>query len=294
MSSRNGCLWNRTCRRYCQRCSSIALHHYLIFFRLWSFPKQYGYELSYHCRRHAQIVASCSRDVFVPLMAAISFMLMLMDWQERQIESFNWYAKVLTKTSIHHQWLADLEMSAVADFTAPKMGGILDFATCDLKWMLPILHKLNMPLYLHWGPIADCPLHVPEFLLDGGFSPGHREINNLQSIAQSTHHVHLMPESPVTTSANNVVSAVVISRTFPLVERGSSQRQGEDWKSFFTHRKARDVLSASQKREQQSQKEKNTAIGRVPGKKGARVYIWEEEYGFLVRRAAGWPNYEMV
>ena len=277
-------------------CSSAVLPKY---FRLWSFPKQYGYQLHYRSQRHARVIASRSRDSFIPLMAALSFMLVLMGWQEQlKGDGFDWHAIVFSNTSIHPQWLADLEMSVVGNYNTPRVGGIINFAKSEILWMLPTIRKLNMPLYLHWGHIQDRPLRVPDFLQNEGFVPSPREIEVLCLFAQSNRVRPALESSETVSATNHVTSPAATAQTFPPVERYSGQRPGEDWKAFFRRREARDALTADketpQARERRKQKETNAAIGRVPGRKGARVYIWEDEDGFLVRRAAGRSNYETV
>jgi hypothetical protein len=299
-------------------CSSAPLPRN---FRFWSFPGRYGYELRYRCHKHAKIIASRSRDAFIPLVAALSFALMVMDWQTEQLGEFDWRGKLLKKTGIHPQWLADLEMSAVGDFTAPRVGGIIDMTTCEFKWMLPLLWQFNMPLYLYWGNAMDLPLRAPDYLTGQGLVPERAEIDRLRSIARSqhpsthpsTHPLPIVPtdcprhptvgstepcsvNDPNAPATSDALSTTAPHQTFPPVEKYSQQLPGEDWQSFFARRAKRDALQAQretpQAKESRRQREENAAKGCVPGRKGARVYVWEDVDGFLVRRAAGRRNYE--
>ena len=78
---------------------------------------------------------------------------------------------------------------------------------------------------------------------------------------------------------------------FPKVEPHSGQQQGEDWRAFFAHRQEADKKKAekesSRDHQQRMQQIQNAAKGAPPGKKGAAVYVWEEENGFLLCRPAG-------
>jgi hypothetical protein len=130
------------------------------FFRYWTLPKRYGYELHYRSRRDALIIASRSRDSFIPLMAALTLMLRIMEDLTTRIENFNWRGKVLETTGIHPQWLAELEMSVVGDFDSPRVGGFIDLPTCDFKWLLPLFSSFKMPvissLGIHNRPSFTC------------------------------------------------------------------------------------------------------------------------------------------
>ncbi|KAJ7082216.1 hypothetical protein B0H15DRAFT_785811, partial [Mycena belliarum] len=70
----------------------------------------------------------------------------------------------------------------------------------------------------------------------------------------------------------------------------SGQRYGEDVHAFFARRKERNEqlakMETSKMKQERLQREANAAQGAPPGKKGARVFIWEEEdNGFFIRRA---------
>ena len=75
-------------------------------FQFWLYPMRYGYKWVCKSYHHARYICLCSRDAFVPLMASVSFMLLLMRSQESISPNFNWREKVLTRSGIHYQWLA--------------------------------------------------------------------------------------------------------------------------------------------------------------------------------------------
>ncbi|KAJ7153189.1 hypothetical protein C8R43DRAFT_885795 [Mycena crocata] len=75
----------------------------------------------------------------------------------------------------------------------------------------------------------------------------------------------------------------------PQPERDSGQRPGEDFRAFFARRKLRNeqivMVESSVLKEQRLQREEHAVKGAAPGKKGARVFVWEEEQGIWIRRA---------
>lgn len=60
------------------------------FFQFWPFPKRYGYQLDHPSEEHAQRVAINSRNAFVPLMAAITLFLLILNDQELSVPGFTW------------------------------------------------------------------------------------------------------------------------------------------------------------------------------------------------------------
>ncbi|KAJ7757422.1 hypothetical protein B0H14DRAFT_3598836 [Mycena olivaceomarginata] len=76
---------------------------------------------------------------------------------------------------------------------------------------------------------------------------------------------------------------------FPAVERDSGQKQGENIHAFMERRRLHNEKRAQHEscdaRNRRLVKEAHAAKGGPPGKRGARVFIWEEEGGFFIRHA---------
>ncbi|KAJ6491076.1 hypothetical protein C8R45DRAFT_826145 [Mycena sanguinolenta] len=83
-------------------------------------------------------------------------------------------------------------------------------------------------------------------------------------------------------------------RKFLPVERHSGQKEGEDIQAFLARRTAQNLKWASTESSEAKAKrlarENHAMQGAPPGKKGARVFVWEEEDGFLIRRAVNRDN----
>ncbi|KAJ7334612.1 hypothetical protein DFH08DRAFT_707134 [Mycena albidolilacea] len=78
--------------------------------------------------------------------------------------------------------------------------------------------------------------------------------------------------------------------SFPAVERDSDQKHGEDIHAFMKrcrlHNEKRAQHETSEARGWRLAQENHAAKGGPPGKKGAHLFIWEEEEGgFFIRRA---------
>ncbi|KAJ7504123.1 hypothetical protein B0H11DRAFT_1709600 [Mycena galericulata] len=76
---------------------------------------------------------------------------------------------------------------------------------------------------------------------------------------------------------------------FPQPEKDSGQLHGENIHAFLARRKPRNEQLAKRETLQMTQKhlqrEAHAVQGGPPGKKGPRVFIWEEENGFFIRRS---------
>ncbi|KAJ7450349.1 hypothetical protein FB451DRAFT_1410342 [Mycena latifolia] len=99
-------------------------------------------------------IALRSRDAFLPLMAKITLMFILLDAHDCS----DWRARLQQSTKLHWQWLVDLEHSAVGDMTIDRLGGIIDLTLSKshpnhhlprhVGWLLPeLLGKHRVPLY---------------------------------------------------------------------------------------------------------------------------------------------------
>ncbi|KAJ7473910.1 hypothetical protein B0H11DRAFT_1728787 [Mycena galericulata] len=90
--------------------------------------------------------------------------------------------------------------------------------------------------------------------------------------------------------ADSSVPISVPAIPFPAVERDSGQKQGEDIHAFMERRRLHNEKRAQHEspeaRKRRLAQEVHASKGGAPGKKGARVFIWEEEEGgFFIRRA---------
>ncbi|KAJ7044227.1 hypothetical protein C8F04DRAFT_1250174 [Mycena alexandri] len=97
------------------------------------FPSQFGYRNPpWRTREAAAIVVRHSRDAFLPFMATITMMFVLLDHHHRDNP---WRLRVIKAAKVHPQWFADLESSAAGDKKAERVGGIIDLT---LTWKSPM------------------------------------------------------------------------------------------------------------------------------------------------------------
>ncbi|KAG6818734.1 hypothetical protein H0H93_002305 [Arthromyces matolae] len=272
-------------------------------FQLWAFPARFGYLKTYRTKGAVKVVASRSRDAFVLLMAAVSLALGIL--RHREELGLEWREAILEKSGVHPQWLSSLEESVVGDFSIPRIGCVVDLTTCDHFELLPIYDKMNMGICLYWGTkttFSDLRITVlaENFLKSKNCFMDSNIVAHLlpapsTSLSASSSTITISAPPSGTTSSHLPTSS---SNAAPLPEPCSRQKQGETWAMFFARRKVtNDKWQASETPQQKlsrSQREQNAARGQPPGKKGSRVYIWEDVDGFRIRRAAGRGRYSWL
>ncbi|KAJ7346191.1 hypothetical protein DFH08DRAFT_810023 [Mycena albidolilacea] len=106
--------------------------------------------------------------------------------------SGDWRAQMLQQTKLHHQWLIDLENSAVRGFTVDCMGGHLRPHSVQSHpdkhlphhacWLLHLLGKNRVPLYFFYGQGFPLKEPIPDPLVKIGFVPHVHEVGYLQSL----------------------------------------------------------------------------------------------------------------
>ncbi|KAK7044607.1 hypothetical protein R3P38DRAFT_3176855 [Favolaschia claudopus] len=290
-------------------------------------PINYCYtERNATSRSNAVKIALRSRDAFLPLMAEITLMFILLD--ARDIK--DWRGRLMDHTKLTWQWIVDLEQSAVGNMTIDRMGGLMDLTLAKThldhhlprhaRWLLPLLlGKHRVPLYFFYG--NDLPLKepIPDALVNLGFVPSQSELDYLHSLdgevvfsrwstTGSKWQSHRNGRPPSTTSSiapahlqakgqePEMPSAPPPPSTpFPDVERDSGQKPGEDIHAFMERRRLHNEKRAKHEsadaKKGRLAREHHASAGAAPGKKGARVFIWEEEDGgFFIRRACNRTN----
>ncbi|KAK7039837.1 hypothetical protein R3P38DRAFT_2514879 [Favolaschia claudopus] len=261
-------------------------------------------------------IALRSRDAFLPLMAEITVMFILLDARDTQ----DWRRRLMDRTKLTWQWIVDLEQSAVGNMHIDRLGGIMDLTLRKThmdhhlprhaRWLLPhLLGRHRVPLYFFYG--NDLPLKepIPDALINLGFVPTQNELDYLNGLdgevvfsrwsATGSKWQSLRNGlSPTTTPArlqakvqqSEMPSAPPPASTpFPAVERDSGQKPGEDVHAFLERRRLHNEKRAQHEsfdaRKARLAREQHASGGSAPGKKGARVFIWEEDGGFFIRRA---------
>ncbi|KAJ7793986.1 hypothetical protein B0H14DRAFT_2622356 [Mycena olivaceomarginata] len=166
----------------------------------------------------------------------------------------------VANNKLHHQWLIDLEDSAVGDLTIDRMGGIFDLTRSKshpdehiprhARWLFPYL------LGKHRGFPPNEP--IPDALVKIGFVPDVGEVDYLQSLPGDvafspwsvtasvckSHRDGAPPSAPPSSHAPPTyqhsempADSTSPAISFPAVERDSGQKHGEDIHAFMKRRR---------------------------------------------------------
>ncbi|KAJ7736278.1 hypothetical protein B0H16DRAFT_1730865 [Mycena metata] len=141
-------------------------------------------------RSAAVKIALRSRDAFLPLMAQITLMFILLDARDPK----HWRDRLQGRTQLHWQWMTDLKRSAVGDMSIDRLGGIIDLTLAKehadhylprhIHWLLPHLlgGKHRVPLYFFYGKDFPFKEPIPEPLVAVGFVPDADDLQYLHSL----------------------------------------------------------------------------------------------------------------
>ncbi|KAG5649554.1 hypothetical protein H0H81_003107, partial [Sphagnurus paluster] len=129
--------------------------------------------------------------------------------------------------------------------------------------------------------------------------PGHVELASRSSASTSNLHVPSRQTSSAHENVNSLdVPATVDAPSFPPVVPYSGQKRGEDWKTFFSRREKANKVSLEAEsavdKQARESRQKHANKQKAPGKKGARVYVWDEIDGHRIRRPAGRQHVDAV
>ncbi|KAJ6467981.1 hypothetical protein C8R47DRAFT_1303114 [Mycena vitilis] len=289
-------------------------------------PYRFGYLRPYRTENAARTVVCRSLHAFLPLIGSLAMLFWFIQMELKDVPDWDWRKILCEQANVHPQWLADLERSVVGDLDVPRLGGLIDFThrkypelfkdSRSLDFLLGkiIAKQLPLPLYISWGAITLSPeIFVPHSLRDLRFVPDIVEINYLNELpgkvafsrwirtecAENTVFSSLRDSDPSMASTSVTPSSPSSpSSPFPPVEANSQQRPGETMAQFFARRAKSNANRAAHESpddaKRRQQQEEHAAKGGVPGRKGARVYVWEKSNGQYIRRAAGRDNYEDV
>ncbi|KAJ6626150.1 hypothetical protein B0H10DRAFT_1999218, partial [Mycena sp. CBHHK59/15] len=232
-------------------CSPGAVSDVMVPF---AYPRRFGYHLMWHSRRTAVVIAMRSRNAFLPLMATLTMMMLVLS------RSGNVWRDIV---------IANSSSSAVGDLSMRRF--LLDL----------VIGRLPVSLYFYWGIINDIPYFpVPKILEETKLVPNHWEIIYLNSLPGS---VACSPWAIDSVSSTSMHSLHVGNQAgiFPSPEKHSGQKYGEDVYAFFRRRKElnekRAEMENTSMKARRLARETHAAQGNPPGKKGA---CWD-----FIRRA---------
>jgi hypothetical protein len=225
-------------------------------------PSLYGYFIAHATREAATVSINNSIDRFIIYTAYISFLIALCQctasfWQGSSIEKIFMNAGIES----HLEWISGLLESGIGDFTTTRrrVGSIINVDQCQWLNLVPYMIQCKVPIWLCWGPQP------------------HPHMNFRLSWIW-----HFYPRDPPSSTP-----ALPVPAGFPPVKPGCDQLPGETWKAFFERRAQKNT----EKKKKEKAKDRVARMERAkknkghqePGRKGPRVFYWEEIDGFRIR-----------
>jgi hypothetical protein len=274
---------------------------YPLEFSVFHLPRTYGYLRSHRSEHLARKSAIRSRDAFVVLMALCSFTIARFHGAVLPADVEPVWVRVLQgPNGLNPSWLELFRSSPIPDFSGlyPRVGTVVDVNTWPYPHLVRRAVNAGVPVWFRWSkvdkPLACSPrpeleMYFPtrEQIVTAFREHRHRSLVNVPvntSTDVVAHTVNTVITSPPNTTD---VSTLASHNTFPEPHPNSRQKRGETWMDFFErleirHKRILDVEN-DEERSARLARQAHAEKFLAPGKKGARVFLWQHVDGFLLR-----------
>ncbi|KAL0570959.1 hypothetical protein V5O48_010999 [Marasmius crinis-equi] len=238
------------------------------------YPRQYGYTKSYPSPQQVHAQARAAHDAFLPLIALINFIIHIMILHMRRLAHTNnrvlarheWIHALTERSQIAKSWISYWVDTLVE---GPFLGGYLDLSTFSSSQFFSVMETVNMPLVAYWGKDP----YVANLSYTVKWQPDRALLRRLRE----------HPRLPITKTT------IPLETMCPEIEPGSGLRPKESMHGFFARRIAqrehRLMTETCLQRQSRESREDSSWRSEPPGKKGPRVYRWETDNGFRIRKA---------
>lgn len=245
---------------------------------LFPFPGDYGYAQGRHTEDGMRRAAMRARKAFAPLIALCSFAIAM---TPKFTEAAPAWLEFLGNVGAHPRWLQEFARTPIVDFSRQtgRIGCVVK-PNCQFLEHIPKFVTANVPVWLVWNHV-ECYARTKCEV----YKPSQDAVATAKRCARLV--VASVPMAMPPALATAIPSATALEEP-PEPEKGSGQRNGESFFEFMTRRAASDVLRATL----ETVKDRNTRMQHIaaaekyslPGRKGARVYEWEPEGKYWIRK----------
>ncbi|KAJ3504452.1 hypothetical protein NLJ89_g7927 [Agrocybe chaxingu] len=232
-------------------------------------PSSYGYFDAHPSESEARCRIADSIDGFVVYMAYLSFLICLgcfVGTSRSAVELFK-AAQIVDQDLI--SMLLD---SGIGSYGAnrARVGVIVDTRQCPWINLVPFMVKADVPVWLYWGVP---PFSVPSNSWISAFAPAFAPAKPNFSFASAI---------PLEDRASSQEART----DFPEVEKYSGQCRGETWEEFqrCCDDKNKATAETPEERDAHENRKRANVNHPQPGKRGVKVYHWEDVDGFLVQK----------
>jgi hypothetical protein len=241
-------------------------------FSYFPLPATFGYRRQHRSHRAALRCAEHSRNAFFTLAASCSYG-MAMRRSDSTSSTPRWVG-ILLERGVFPEWIDDFRKSQFADFLHTQRVGVIMHPACDWLQLIPMLVRTNVPVWIEWSD-GRSDYYGQKSTYVARYRPQPGDISMARALEQQSPNLLHTP----------VMSPASVVGLCPEPDPTSRQRRGETFEQFFEREKADhdmraslETLSAKQVRLSRER----SAIA-APGRRGPRVYEWEDVDGFLMR-----------
>ncbi|THG94306.1 hypothetical protein EW145_g8165, partial [Phellinidium pouzarii] len=260
-------------------------------------PSSFSFTKSHPSPGHVRNAARRSRNAFIPVMAYATYLIMRLRHvaQENGWYEDRWARQLEEMEQFPPAWIQEVCLSQIVDMDTPRNGVFVRLSSCQFLKDVRTFINFGMPVWFVWDPMQQNTPHEWVNLI----RPTTEELTNISMLTADT------PMDISSAWGNPNPPTETVSASKPRKRNGAGQYKDETWQEFFACRAEsnkklfdNETLKRRAKREQ---REKDAEKKNFPGKKGARVFEWEESEtrtGVLIRvpvsRASVediWDNY---
>ncbi|KAF7981737.1 hypothetical protein HWV62_32347 [Athelia sp. TMB] len=273
-------------------------------------PRTYGYAKARATEASMRSAALKSRDAFAALMATCSWLLAIKSF--KPLAEAPWFLRLKQDQPTACHWLDEFAESSLANFTTSvDRVGVVVTPGCQFIEYVPKFVEANVPVWLLWDKPGDYDKTIckqyqpPEDVVVRAWESYYlrKEANDRQrreAIALKAPSMAPRGDQAQTT-VFGVTDVPTLSEA-PKPIPGSRQRRGESIDEFFSRtsreNEQKEAAESSEQRASRLERVEHNASFPLPGKRGARVWEWEQDGVFWVRQpvsraaiAENWINY---
>lgn len=289
------------------------------YWEMFPFPSDYRYDQGRHTEDSMRRAAIRARKAFVPLMAMCSYAIAM---SPKFNEPAPDWANYLATSGAHPRWLEELRRTPIVNFSSGRVGCVLRHdPACLFLERIPKFVEANVPVWLVWNNPSDyagthCEAYRPstEAVAAAMISrhPGPRVA--LAPVPHPLRHLYLTGSSNARENTSTKPHDTFPANTRPdddspqlsalhdghhtidgaddrppAPEPHSGQLEGESLDAFMNRRAALNEDRAKREtplqRAYREQKVAHASTYPLPGRHGARVFEWEPEGKWWLRKA---------
>lgn len=251
------------------------------YYEVFPFPGDYGYARGRHTANGMRRAGMRARKAFAPLMAYCSFAIAM---TPNFMNSAPEWVDYLGKNGAHPRWLQEFIRTPIGDFSTQtgRIGCVIrPKPVCQFLEHIPKFVQANVPVWLVWSDENNYhKTHCARY------KPSREAVQAARILAKHGPVREPMINDMLPASPPPVLTAL---EQPPVPESGSGQRKGETLDEFMARRAERHAFQVQTETplDHQRRMQRITSAERypLPGKSGARVFEWELEGNYWIRKS---------